>query len=171
MVNNFNYSKMFPTIIKINEQYNIKIDLGSEYYIGIVDPESFPLQIRNNYYDILQKSITNFRLDYYQIETNETEPTIISYLLNPTYEYNNVFVINFKFTNVFINMNENINIYLIKNIKDSEDYINERFEACNLKIKNLESTSKILVDKLESEIEELKKNLQKLMIHIEYDDI
>jgi hypothetical protein len=201
---------MIPTIIKINNDYHIKIDLGSEYYIGIVNQDYFPYQIKENYYDIITKAISNFHYDDYDtLDRNKInndiseQPIIISYLYNPTYEYTNIFVINFTFNNPFININETINIELKKQAKILEDYINERFESTNSKlnsiidqsdkiqkleseISELEKINKEILSELVSvnqkigddnalifhlgeEIDELKKNIQKLMIFIDYE--
>ena len=106
---------------------SLKVDCGDHYWQGFVTPELFPEEIRENYWNIVEKSFENFSNDEYSVTRNWDDKT--------------KYVINFHYRAKPFTFKRVIEIEMEKHLKDYKDYTNERIEL-------LEKTVADLKDKL-----------------------
>ena len=135
---NKNKKKMVEIkIVQENDSNFIKIDLGMSYYGGIINAEQFPPELKNNYLDIVEKSIKYYRLD------SKEKPKIISKLEFKDLPEINYYLISFEIIDNMVFFQKVIKIEVRKYLKNSEHYINEQGElllTVKNEIKNINKT-------------------------------
>lgn len=126
-------------IVNENDINYLKIDLGMSYYLGIINSSLFPDELKNNYIDIITKSIL-----YYKKESTE-QPKIISKIEFNDLREINYYLISFELMNGFVCIQKLIKIEIRKYIKNMEHYINEQAEDIVL-IKNSLNNINVEID-------------------------
>jgi hypothetical protein len=147
-------SNKFTIIQQANNEHVLKYDMGLSYYKGVINLNSFCVELQSNYVDVVKEAIKYFLVE------SKNEPKIMSMFQYPeTSEVNN-FMISFEMKKDFINIQRLINIEMYKVTKTIDDYM---FEL-DYRIKentNLIKDNSILVNSHENKIIELeKKNLE-----------
>ena len=147
-------SSKFTIIQPANNGYILKYDMGLTYYRGVINVNSFCIELQTNYVDVVKEAIKYFLLE------NNNEPKLMSMFQYPeTSEVNN-FMISFEMKKDFVNIQRLINIEMSKVTKTIEDYL---FEL-DYKIKensNLIKDHVTILNTYENKIIELeKKNVE-----------
>jgi len=147
-------SNKFTIIQQANNEHILKYDMGLSYYKGVINVNSFCVELQTNYVDVVKEAIKYFLVE------NKNDPKIMSMFQYPeTSEVNN-FMISFEMKKDFINIQRFINIEMFKVTKTIDDYM---FEL-DYRIKenaNIIKDNSILLNSHENKIIELeKKNLE-----------
>lgn len=116
-------------------QFKIKndtliIDEDDHYWVGVINPNDFPEEIRDNYLDIIQKSFDNFIDEEYSVTRN--------------FEDTSRYIINFHYKSKPFSFKRTIEIPMMLKDKDFKDYTNERIEKLEEEIKKLHETFQVL---------------------------
>lgn len=114
----------------------IKIDNGDHYYTGEVLSNMFPEEIRDNYEEIINQSFENYTDDKYSVS-----------IINNFEQENPSFTINFQYNVKPFTFKRNISIPLKYNLKNFQDYTNERIEKLDDEILNLKNLVNSLLNK------------------------
>jgi hypothetical protein len=104
----------------------IKIDDGNHYYIGTVNSEMFPEEIRDNYLEIIQQSFDDFTSNEYSVSKIFREDID-----------NRIYIINFHYKAKPFSFKRSIEIPMEYHEKDYKDYTNERIENMEETINSL----------------------------------
>jgi hypothetical protein len=147
-------SNKFTIIQQANNEHILKYDMGLSYYKGVINVNSFCVELQSNHIDVVKEAIKYFLVE------SKNEPKIMSMFQYPeTSEVNN-FMISFEMKKDFINIQRFINIEMFKVTKTIDDYM---FEL-DYRIKenaNLIKDNLALVNVHENKIIELeKKNVE-----------
>lgn len=112
-------SNKFTIIQQANNEHILKYDMGLSYYRGVINVNSFCIELQANYVDVVKEAIKYFLLE------NKNEPKIMSMFQYPeTSEVNN-FMISFEMKKDFVNIQRLINIEMNKVTKTIDDYLFE----------------------------------------------
>jgi hypothetical protein len=112
-------SNKFTIIQQANNEHILKYDMGLSYYKGVINVNSFCVELQSNYIDIVKEAIKYFLVE------SKNEPKIMSMFQYPeTSELNN-FMISFEMKKDFINIQRFINIEMFKVTKTIDDYMFE----------------------------------------------